>query len=73
VPYRITRALRDESVHENGGKAPVSPTNVRVQNMYTFCMSLFRRIRKIAKKSVSFVMSVRPTHGTPGLPLHGFS
>jgi hypothetical protein len=29
VPYRITRELRDESAHENGGKAPVSPINVR--------------------------------------------
>jgi hypothetical protein len=43
VPFRITRAPRDEGVHENGGKAPVSPTNVRVKNMYTFCTSLIRR------------------------------
>jgi hypothetical protein len=36
----------------------------------------FRRIRKIAKTNISFVMSVRPPcrpHGTPRLPLDGFS
>ena len=49
MPNRITRAPRDEGVHENGGKALVSPTNVRVKNMYAFCMSLFGRIRKLAK------------------------
>jgi len=49
LPYRITRALHYEGVNENGGKVSVSPTNVRVKNMYTFCLFLFRHIRKTTK------------------------
>jgi len=58
-------------------------TIIRRQKMFDtgpYCVGLrqrsFRRVRKIAKTNISFVMSVRPPcrpHGTPRLPLDGFS
>ena len=39
---------------------------------YTSNFHLFRRVRKIAKTTISFVMSVCP-HGTTRLTLDGYS
>jgi hypothetical protein len=45
-------------------------------SLYSINWLGFRRVRKIAKTTISFVLSVRPSvcpHGTTRLPLDGFS